>query len=117
LLSSTFRNSFEKFILTRLFSILIDKSLVFTGNNYWVASRSLRYTNSSSPYFQFYVRMVSNRNTLTQYVLSATNNQTGVTGSTIGTDGYGLRLRPIVTIDRSKFGFEDGGEEWNLVSH
>ena len=95
----------------------IDKSLVFTGNNYWVASRSLRYTNSSSPYFQFYVRMVSNRNTLTQYVLSATNNQTGVTGSTIGTDGYGLRLRPIVTIDRSKFGFEDGGEEWNLVSH
>ena len=95
----------------------IDRSLVFTGNNYWVASRSLRYTNSSSPYFQFYVRMVSNRNTLTQYVLSATNNQTGVTGSTIGTDGYGLRLRPIVTIDRSKFGFEDGGEEWNLVSH
>ena len=95
----------------------IDRSLVFTGNNYWVASRSLRYTNSSSPYFQFYVRMVSNRNTLTQYVLSATNNQTGVTGSTIGTDGYGLRLRPIVTIDRSKFDFVDGGEDWNVVSH
>ena len=61
--------------------------------------------------------MVSNRNTLTQYVLSATNNQTGVTGSTIGTDGYGLRLRPIVTIDRSKFDFVDSGKDWNVFSH
>lgn len=95
----------------------IDKSLVFTGNNYWVASKSLKYTNASTPYFQFYVRLVSDRNTLTQYVLSSTNNQTGVTGSTLGTDGYGLRLRPIVTIDRSKFNFVDGGTEWNITSH
>ncbi len=95
----------------------IDKSLVFTGNNYWVASKSLKYTNTSTPYFQFYVRLVSDRNTLTQYVLSSTNNQTGVTGSTLGTDGYGLRLRPIVTIDRSKFNFVDGGTEWNITSH
>ena len=70
-----------------------------------------------TPYCQFCLRVISDKNRLTQYVLTTTDSQAGATSGASGTDGYGLRLRPIVTIDRSKFNFVDGGTEWNITSH
>lgn len=96
----------------------IDRSLVFVGNNYWVSSKSVQYRSATTPYFQYFVRLISEENTITQYVMAATNNKNGEIGSTNGTDGYSLRLRPIVTIDRSKFDLlEVDVDEWDLSSH
>lgn len=82
----------------------IDYDMIFNKDSYWLSSRStLLSTTSSSPSFRFFIRFVSENNTVSQYIMDTTSDKTGTTGSTIGDDGYSLRLRPIVTIDRSKY--------------
>jgi len=93
----------------------IDYDMIFNKNSYWLSSRS---TNTSSSKFTFYIRLISQNNTITQYQMDDTGSKDGSYGTiTIGDDGYSLRLRPIVTIDRDKYDLvETSDDTYRIVA-
>lgn len=92
----------------------IDYDMIFNKDSYWLSSKSVHYVSSN---FRFFIRLISYDNKITQYIMDSTSDKSGTLGSTLGDDGYSLRLRPIVTIDRSKYNLvKNSDDTYSIVA-